>query len=135
MFMKKILLLSISALLLTACSEEKKQFEQAVLQRMQTDKDIKDYRLDPETVTRCVVDLTAHHMPGIFFFDPRRKPFYAGYSKMLALEQSKEPKVVLQELQSVFGSAKGVADAHRHYSESVMECVQSLVSKAEEDAK
>lgn len=133
--MKKLLLLSISALLLTACSDEKKQFEQAVLQRMQTDKDIKDYHLDPETVSRCVVDLTSRHMPGIFPLDPRRKPVYIGYTKILALEQSKDPKAVLQELQTIFGSGKGVADAHRNYSDSVMECVENLVSKSQADAE
>jgi hypothetical protein len=133
--MKKLMLLSISALLLTACSDEKKQFEQTVLQQMQTDKDIKDYRLDPETVTRCVVDLTSNHMPGVFSFDPRRKPFYIGYSKMLDLKKSADPKALLQELQSIFGSGKGVADAHRNYSENVMECVQSLTGKSQEDAE
>jgi hypothetical protein len=133
--MKKIVLLSISALLLTACSEEKKQFQQAVLQQMQADKDIKDYHLDPETVTRCVVDLTSNHMPGFFSFDPRRKPYYIGYTKMLALQKSTDPKAELQELQTIFGSSKGVADAHQNYSESVMECVQSLVGKAQEDAE
>lgn len=133
--MKKLVLLSISALLLTACSDEKKQFEQAVLQRMQTDKDIKDYRMDPETVSRCVVDLTSQHMPGFFSFDPRRKPFYVGYSKMLELEHSKDPKAVLQELQTLFGSGKGVADAHQNYSDSVMQCIESLVSKAQQDAE
>lgn len=130
--MKRLLLLSISALFLTACTEEKKQFEEAVLQRMKTDKDILDYRLDPETVTKCAVDLTSSNMPGFFSFDPRRKPYYIGYTKMLSLEQTKDPKAVLQELQTIFGSGKGVADAHRNYSESVMECMQNLVQKNEE---
>ncbi|MGR8935072.1 MAG: hypothetical protein ACU837_11880 [Gammaproteobacteria bacterium] len=133
--MKRLLLLIISALLLTACSEEKKQFEQTVLQRMQTDKDIKDYHLDPETMTRCVVDLTSRHMPGFFAFDPRRKPYYVGYSKMLGLEHSKDPKALLQELQTIFGSGKGVADAHRNYSDSVMECIENLVTKTQKDAE
>lgn len=130
--MKKLLLLSISALFLTACTEEKNQFEAAVLQRMKTDKDVQDYRLDPETVTKCTVDLTSQHMPGIFSLDPRRKPYYIGYTKMLSLEQTKDPKAVLQELQTIFGSGKGVADAHRNYSESVMECMQNLVQKNED---
>jgi hypothetical protein len=134
-FMKKLLPLLLSALLLTACSDEKKQFEQTVLERMQTDKDIKDYHLDPETITRCVVDLTSDHMPGIFPFDPRRKSYYIGYSKMLSLEKSEDPKTVLEELQKIFGSSKAVADAHRYYSESVMECVDNLVTKTQKDAE
>lgn len=102
---------------------------------MQTDKDIQDYHLDPETVARCVVDLTSSHMPGIFSFDPRRKPYYIGYSKMLALQKSSDPKALLQELQTIFGSGKEVADAHRNYSQSVIECVDNLVAKSQEEAE
>lgn len=129
--MKKLVLLSISALLLTACSEEKKQFEATVLEQMQTDKDIKDYQIDPATVTDCVVDLTSNHMPGIFPFDPRRKQAYIGYTKMLQLKKTADPKALLQELQGIFGDGKGVAEAHRNYSESVMECIQAMVGKAQ----
>ena len=60
--MKKILLISLSALLLPACAD-KNQYEQAVLEQMQKEADIKDYKITPEFMTKCVVDTTSQNMP------------------------------------------------------------------------
>ena len=131
--MKKFLLISLSALLLTACSEEKKQFVQAVSEQMQNDQDIKDYDLDPEKMTECVVDLVTQKMPGLFPFDPRRQPYYVGYSKLISVKQSENPKQSLLEVQEAFGSKKATMQALMNYSESVMTCVTALVSESYED--
>ncbi len=131
-FMKRNLLLVLAALSLTACAE-KNQYEQAVLEQMQTDQDIRDYQLDAEEMTQCVVDLTSKKMPGVFPFEPRRKPYYIGYTKMLTLKQSQDPKKVLAELTELFGSGQELANVHRNYSESVLFCIQSLVSETEEE--
>lgn len=130
--MTKHLLLALAVLLLPACAE-KNQYEQAVLEQMQADPDIKDYHLDPEEMTSCVVDMTSKKMPGIFPFEPRRKPYYIGYTRMLTLKQSEDPKKVLSELTELFGSSKELARAHRNYADSVLFCIQSLVSESEED--
>ncbi len=132
--MKKNLLLALSVLLLTACAE-KNQYEQTVLEQMQSDQDIKDYHLDPEEMTQCVVDISSKKIPGLFPFEPRRKPYYIGYSKMLELKKSKDPKKVLAELSELFGSPQEVAKAHENYAESVFFCIQSLVSETEEEQK
>jgi len=55
--MKKLLLISLSALLLSGCAD-KKQYEETVLEQMQLEKDIKDYKLSPERMAKCVVDTT-----------------------------------------------------------------------------
>ena len=132
--MKKLLLISLSALLLPACAD-KNQYEQAVLEQMQKEQDIKDYKITPEYMTKCVVDTTSQNMPGIFAFDPKRLMAYRNYTKMLTLTNSADPKKTLEELRADFGSAKELAVAHTNYTESLMECYSAVISESEEEAK
>ena len=132
--MKKLLLISLAALLLPACAD-KKQYEQAVLEQMQKEQDIKDYKIAPEYMTKCVVDTTSENMPGIFAFDPKRLMAYRNYTKMLTLTNSADPKKTLEELRTDFGSAKELADAHTNYTESLMECYSAVISESEAEAK
>lgn len=129
---KKTALLFILAL--TGCSE-KQQYEQAVLEKMQTEKEISDYKITPEKITECIVMTSEKKMPGLFLADPTRLQAYKNYTKMLQLEKSADPKKTLEELRSEFGSAKGLADAHSNYTESYMECISGLVTGGEEDIK
>ncbi len=131
--MKKLLLISFSVLFLTACTEEQKQYEQAVLQQMQADQDIKDYNIDPQTMTDCVVDLTSRKMPGIISIDPRRGPYYVGYSKLISVKTSADPKKELKEVRDLFGSSAEIRKALNNYSKGVLECMTALVSKSEEE--
>ena len=126
--MKKTLLLTLAALILPGCAE-KNQYEQAVLEQIQQDQDIKDYKLSPEEMTKCVVDLSSSKMPGLFPYDPKRLESYRNYSKMLKMPQAEHPQQVLAELRNDFGSPKALADAHSNYTESVMNCIASLISE------
>jgi hypothetical protein len=132
--MKKLLLISLSALLLPACAD-KNQYEQAVLEQMQKEQDVKDYKIPPEEMTKCVVDMTSDNMPGIFAFDPKRMTAYRNYTKMLTLDKATDPKKTLEELRNDFGSAKELADAHTNYTESLMDCLSVILIKSEESAK
>ncbi len=132
--MKKLLLISLSVLLLPACAD-KNQYEQAVLEQMQKEADIKDYKITPEYMTKCVVDTTSQNMPGIFAFDPTRMTAYRNYAKMLTLTNSTDPKKTLEELRVEFGSAKNLAEAHTNYTESLMECYSAVISESEKAAK
>lgn len=132
--MKKLLLISLMVLILPACSD-KKQFEQAVLDQMQLEKDIKDYHLSPERMAKCVVDTVSHNMPGIFIFDPDRMMAYRNYTKMLTLTSSQYPKKTLEELRIAFGSPKELADAHSNYTESMLDCLSALIGETEGAAK
>ena len=132
--MKKISLISLSALLLPACAD-KNQYEQAVLEQMQKEADIKDYKITPEYMTKCVVDTTSQNMPGIFAFDPARLTAYRNYAKMLTLAQAADPKKTLEELRTDFGSAKDLAEAHTNYTESLMECYSAVISESEKAEK
>jgi len=130
--MKKILLICISTLFLTACAD-KQQYEQAVLTNMEEDQDIKDYKIDPNEMMECVVEFTSKEMPGSFSFDPDRLTSYQNYSKMLSMTNVPDKKAMLEELRSLFGTPRALADAHRNYAESVMNCIDVIVKKSEED--
>ncbi|MDD4915843.1 MAG: hypothetical protein PHW13_12495 [Methylococcales bacterium] len=131
--MKKIIVV-IVLLALSGCAE-KQEFESAVLEKMKSDKEIKDYNITPENMTDCVIHTTAGNMPGLFAVDPERLKAYKNYTKMLQLENSSDPKKTLEELRTDFGSAKGLAEAHANYTESYMECISGLVTNAEKDLK
>lgn len=129
--MKKLLLISLSALLLPACAD-KNQYEQTVLEQMQLEKDVKDYNLSPERMAKCVVETSSSHMPGIFALDPKRLTAYRNYTKMLTLSSSQDPKKTLEELRTAFGSPKELAEAHTNYTESMMDCFSAVINESEE---
>jgi hypothetical protein len=129
--MKKLLLISLSALLLAGCAD-KNEYEQTVLEQLQLEKDVKDYKLSPERMAKCVVDTTSKNMPGVFALDPKRLNAYRNYTKMLMLSSSKDPKKTLEELRSAFGSPKELAEAHANYTESQMDCLSALIGESEE---
>jgi hypothetical protein len=138
--MKKKSLILLCTLLLTACAD-KNQYEQAVLEQMQKEQDVKDYKIDPENMTKCVVAQTSEKMPGIFALDPTRLTAYRNYAKMLSLSTPKDPKAtvdqkaVMEQLRTDFGSPQALAEAHTNYMESVVECYSVVISKSEDAEK
>ncbi len=129
--MNKILLVSIFALLLTACAE-KGDYEKAVLEEMQKEQDVKDYKIDPETMAQCVIDTTELKMPGFFELDPYRRAAYKNYTKMLTLMKASDPKKTLDELRKDFGSPKALADAHSNFTESMMNCYTAVIAQSDQ---
>jgi len=128
--MKKILLICSIAVFLTACSD-KQAYEAAVLADMQDEKDLKDYNIDPEQMTKCVVDLSSKEMPGVFPFDPDRLMTYQKYTTMLSMHSIEDKQKMLEELRTLFGSPKELAEAHANYTTSVMDCVAAIIKKTE----
>ena len=132
--MKKLLFIFLSSLLLSACGD-KNAFEAAVLAEMQNEKDLKDYKIDPENMTSCVVDLTAKKMSGLFPVDPTRMTEYQRYTTMLTLTKSENPKETLAQLIKDFGSSKNMMAARMNYTESVGNCLSSIIMKSEDSEK
>lgn len=132
--MKKLLLVSLIALLLPTCAD-KNQYEQAVLAQMEKEQDIKDYKITPEYMTDCVVEKSGENMPGVFPFDPARLTAYRNYTKMLSMDTSADPKKTLEELRTAFGGGKELAEAHTNFTESLMECYSVVIAKSEAEAK
>ncbi|MGR8941484.1 MAG: hypothetical protein ACU83P_07830 [Gammaproteobacteria bacterium] len=131
--MKKILLISISALFVTACAE-KTEYETAVLEEMKTEQDVKDYHIDPEIMAECVIDTTTEKMPGFYDLDPYRRQAYKNYTKMLTMSKSTDPKKTLDELRKDFGSPKALAEAHSNFTESMMNCYSAMMIRSEPEA-
>lgn len=127
--MKKIVI-GFVLMLLAGCAE-KQQYEAAVLEQMKQDKDIKDYKLEVDTMTECVVTESSKKMPGLFAFDPEKLTAYKNYTKMLEMNKSQDIKKALEELREQFGSAKNLAEAHASYTESVMYCIAGLLTSTE----
>ena len=48
---------------------------------------------------------------------------------MISLKKAEQPEEVLKELKGSFGSARGLADAHRNYSESYLECISTVTNR------
>jgi hypothetical protein len=132
--MKKRLSLLLLTLFLFSCAD-KNQYEAAILAEMQKEKDLTDYKIAPEKMTECVIELTAQEMPGLFAFDPMRMQAYRNYTTMLTLTQTKDPKKTLAELIQQFGSAKELMKARVNYSENIGNCLASLIMKTEENQK
>jgi hypothetical protein len=134
--MKKLLLLPLTALLLSGCAD-KANYETAVLNELQRDTktaESKDYKVPPEKMATCIVETSAQNMPGVFALDPERLMAYRNYTKMLTLAESKDPKKTMEELQSDFGSVKALMAARSNYTESELECLSTFVMNAEEAA-
>ena len=128
--MNKLLLILLATSFLTAC-EDKKLYEQAVLEQMEKEQDIKDYKIDPTYIAKCVVDTSSPNMPGAFGLDPKRMLAYRNYAKMLNLHKSADPKKTLEELRKDFGDAKGLSEARANYDESFLNCYTAVISETE----
>jgi len=105
--MKKILLIT-SLLVLAGCAE-KQEYEQVLLEKMKLEKDIKDYKIDPDSMAKCVSSKTSSKMPGIFPGDPRRITAYRNYIKMITLTESADPKKNLGRTEERFWVTKGIS--------------------------
>ncbi len=138
--MKKIGLICFSVVLLAGCSDQK-NYQQAVLQRIQQDQEaqkelnIKDYDINVEHLAECVVDTSTKNMHGIFPLDPTRMMEYRHYTKLLTFTKSEDPKKALEELRNEFGSPKNVAEANANVTESMLECYSAMISDTEAELK
>jgi len=132
--MKKILLIITMPFLLISCTE-KQDYKEAVLEQMKNEQDLKDYHIDPEVMTDCVVDLSSEKMPGFNAIDPYKREAYRNYITMLSMSTAEDKQAKLKELRSLFGSPKKLANAHSNYTESVMDCLASIIAKSEEAQK
>jgi hypothetical protein len=128
--MKKPLLILVFALFFSACAE-KDQYEQAVFQQVSNDPDIKDYNIDPEAMTTCIVNLSSKKMPGILPIEPKRKKYYLGLAKMISARESSNPKQTLEEGRAHFDSPKIAMQAMMNHSESSGNCMAALTVQTE----
>lgn len=132
--MKKKLLIILLPLFLVACAD-KEHYEQVVLEEMEKEQDVKDYKIDPKYMAKCVVDTTYLKMPGFFVFDPNRLTAYRNYAKMLTMAKAEDPKKTLEELRKEFGSPEELSKAHTNYTESIMDCYTAILHEGDSEEK
>jgi hypothetical protein len=132
--MKKMLLILLMPLFVVACAD-KNQYEEVVLEEMKKEQDVKDYKIDPAHMAKCVIDTTYQRMPGLFAFDPDRLAAYRNYAKMLKMSMAKDPQKTLDELRKDFGSPDELAKAHSVYTESIMDCYTAILHEHESEAE
>lgn len=132
--MKKSLFILFLSLFLVACSD-KAHYEEVVLEEMKKEQDVKDYKIDPAYMAKCVIDTTYERMPGFFPFDPNRLQAYRNYAKMLSLAGSQDAEKKLNELRKDFGSPQELAKAHSVYTESVMDCYTAILHEGDSEDK
>ena len=130
--MKKLLIV-MSCLLLIACTEDQDKFEATVLVNAQKDQDLKDYNIDPERMTECIMDKTGKTAPGLFPFSPKRMTYYKAMSQLLSIKDSKDPAKTLAEAQAAFGTKKEAMQAFIKHSSNVMDCVSALTFQKTEE--
>ncbi len=132
--MKIKLLILLLSLFLVACAD-KQQYEEVVLEEMKKEQDVKDYKIDPSHMAKCVIDTTYQRMPGFFAFDSERLQAYRNYTKMLKMSLSKDPQKTLEELRKEFGSPQELAKAHSVYTESLMDCYTAIMHETDSEDK
>jgi len=142
--MKKFMLL-LSVLFLVGCSESKDRYEEGVFGLFENEQDLVDYSIDPRSFSKCVVDVSGNNMPGLFKFDPRRAEYYELYSDLVKFKtitanysstfnkdlhtmEELTPKDLWYKLKREFGQ-RGLSEAHKNFSESVLTCMESFVSR------
>jgi hypothetical protein len=124
--MNKKLLILLLSIFAVACAD-KQNYEKVVLEEMKKEQDVKDYKIDPAYMAKCVIDTTYQRMPGFFPLDPDRMQAYRNYAKMLTVKAVKDPQKSLDELRKEFGNPQELAKAHSVYTESIMDCYTAIL--------
>lgn len=128
--MKKILILILSAVLLSACaSKERSQFQEKLAGRLAADPDLKDYNLDPNEVAECVTSQIAKTLPG-FRGTPARKPYWEAYLAFESARNSDEALAAIRKYKDVFGSEQKASAAAMNITQYIMACMGNLIESA-----
>ncbi len=128
--MKKLVILTLTAVLLSACaSKERDEFQQKLAARLATDPDLKDYNLDPNEVAECVTSEIAKTLPG-FRGSPARKPYWEAYAAFESARTTGEALTTVKRYKDVFGSEQRASAAALSITEYIMHCMGNLIETA-----
>lgn len=128
--MKNILILILTAVLLTSCAnKERNQFQEKLAAHLATDPDLKDYNLDPNEVAECVTSQIAKTLPG-FRGTPARKPYWEAYLAFESARTSDEALATIKKYKDVFGSEQKASAAAMGITQYIMACMGKLIESA-----
>lgn len=131
--MKKLLIAMLAATALIACGrQEKLTLEQALLEKMQADSDLKDYKIDPQEMTECVIAEISKSLP-VMPLDNQRGLYFEAYAKFVS---ATNPTKAIEDAVPLFGSIKEARVAALSITDHIMYCMERLMDQrqpAEED--
>lgn len=124
--MKKLLLAMLAATALTGCGrQEKLTLEQALLEKMQADTDLKDYKIAPEDMTGCVMEEIAQSLP-VLPVDTRRGAFFDAYAQFIT---ATNPLKAIEDAAPLFGSVAEARKAAMSVTDHIMSCMGRLLDQ------
>jgi len=128
--MKNLLIAFLAVFLLTGCtSKEKTTLKEALVAKFKDDSDLKDYKLDPETIADCVVGEISNGLPG-FPGDPRRERLFEAYTHFADAKSPADAEKAVADYQQLFGSVKEARHAALSVTDHVMTCMGKAVAMA-----
>lgn len=129
--MKKIVWLFGLTVALSGCGGEgKKSLEQALLDKMKSDTDISDYKLDPQQMADCMLDKITDSLP-LSAAGPSRSEFFDTYARFLTTSNPGDGQKVIDDAAKLFGSVQEARKAALSITEHEMDCISTLVSMQE----
>ncbi|HYE35232.1 hypothetical protein [Methylocaldum sp.] len=129
--MKKLIITFLAAFLLIGCAnKEKTTLKEALLAKFKDDSDLKDYKLDPESIADCVVGEISGGLPG-FAGDPRRERFFEAYTRFANAKSPADAEKAVTDYQQIFGSVKQARQAALSITDHVMTCMGKAVATAD----
>lgn len=122
--MKKIMILMMATVLLSACadSKEKVGLKEALVAKLKEDSDLKDYKLNPADVADCVVKSISEGLPG-FPGDPKRNTYFEAYAKFVAVNSPGDAEKAVEEYKDLFGSVRQAREAAVSVTDHIMGCM------------
>lgn len=134
--MKRNLLALAALLTLAACGhKEKVSLEEVLLERLKSDSDLQDYKLDPQQVADCTIDAISDSLP-VMPTDPRRAQYFEAYAKFLGTPSSaEEAQRIFEEQKELFGSVQAARQAGLSVTEHIMTCMGALISAQSPEEK
>lgn len=131
--MSKRTFLVLLVLLLSACEPSQQQLglREAVLAKLKDDPDLKDYKLEPESVADCVVKAISDEAPGITG-DPRRDLYFQAYSQLIGVKNPAEAEKAVEKYKDVFGSPQGAREAALKVTDHIMSCMGEAIEERSE---
>lgn len=124
----------LAVFLLAGCSsKEKTTLKEALLAKFKDDSDLKDYKLDPETIADCVLGEISSGLPG-FAGDPRREQYFEAYTRFANAKSPADAEKAVADYQQLFGSVKDARRAALSVTDHVMTCMGKAVAMTGDDA-